>query len=63
MSADRDTMERREGWKHMLTLPDEGPWALFTFKGRVFTVSQVSGAYEIQGETLRKIELIDGEKT
>lgn len=38
-------------------LPDEGPWQLVSFKGRVFAVSQVSGLYEVEATSLRKIDL------
>ena len=63
MSADRDVMERREGWEVGPVLPDDGPWSLMIFQGRVLTLSQISGLYEIEGVTLRKIELKDAEKT
>lgn len=64
MSADQPP-ERRTGWKvvGLNPLPDEGPWTLIIFQGRVLTLSQVSGLYEIEATTLRKIELVDGEKT
>lgn len=62
MSADRDTMERREGWKLVTELSDDGPWSLFVRDGRVMAFSQVTGLYELEGVTLRKIELSDGEK-
>ena len=70
MSADRDGMERPKAFRARMgavvigpnPLPDEGPWSLMIFQGRVLTLSQISGLYEIEGVTLRKIELKPGEK-
>jgi hypothetical protein len=43
-----------------LPLPDEGPWQLLVFKGRVLALSQTSGLYEVEATRLRKVELKGG---
>lgn len=43
-----------------IPLPDEGPWRLLVFKGRVLAFSQESGLYLVEAATLRKIDVEDG---
>lgn len=52
-------METRSGFRHLLDLPDDGPWRLLYWRERLFAHSGRSGLWEVIDNRLVSVAIAE----